>query len=44
MNGMVILTVGIGMMLLSVVLFIVGVVYHQTAGRKIREALSRDYE
>lgn len=44
MSGMVILAAGIGMVLLSAVLFLVSVVYRQTAGRKIREALSRDYE
>lgn len=44
MSGMVILAVGIGMVLLSVTLFIVSIIYRQTAGKKIREALSQDYD
>ncbi len=44
MSGIVILAVGIGMVLLSAVLFMVSIIYRQTAGKKIREALSRDYE
>lgn len=44
MSGMMTLAVGIGMAALSVVLFIVSVVYRQTAGRKIRKELSEDYE
>lgn len=44
MSGVVIVVVGIGMVLLSMILFIVSIVYRQTAGKKIREALLRDYD
>lgn len=44
MSGVVILAAGIGMVLFSVILFIASIVYRQTAGKKIREALSRDYD
>lgn len=44
MSGVVILAAGIGMVVFSVVLLIVSIVYRQTAGKKIREALSRDYD
>lgn len=44
MRGVVILAAGIGMVAFSAVLFMVSIVYRQTAGKKIREALSRDYE
>lgn len=44
MSGMAILVAGIGMVLLSVLLCIVSIVYRQTAGKKIREALLRDYD
>ena len=44
MSGVMILAMGIGMAALSVVLFIVSVVYRQTTGRKIRKELSEDYE
>lgn len=44
MSGMMILITGVGMLILAVILFIVSIVYRQTAGRKTREELMRDYE
>lgn len=44
MSGMMILAAGIGMAALSVILFIGSIVYRQTAGKRIREELKREYE
>lgn len=44
MSGMMILAAGIGMVVLSLFLFIASMVYRQTAGRRIREEIMRDYE
>lgn len=44
MSGIMIMTVGIGMAVLSVILFLTSIVYRRTAGRKIREELKREYE
>lgn len=44
MSGIMIMMAGIGMAFLSVVLFVLSIVYRKTAGRKIREELTREYE
>lgn len=44
MTGIMIIAVGIGMAVLSVVLFVVSIIYRRTAGRKIQEELKREYE
>lgn len=44
MSGIMIMMAGIGMAVLSVVLFVVSIVYRKTAGKKIREELKREYE
>lgn len=44
MSGIMVMMAGIGMAVLSVVLFVVSIVYRRTAGRKIREELKREYE
>lgn len=44
MGGIVILGLGIGMIVLSAVLFVASVVYKKTAGKRIREELKREYE
>lgn len=43
MGGIVILGTGIGLIALSVVLLVVSVVYQRTAGKRIREALKKEY-
>lgn len=43
MSGIMIMAAGIGMAVLSVILFIVSMVYRKTAGRKISEELKREY-
>lgn len=43
MGGIVILGIGIGLIALSVILLIVSIVYRKTVGRKIREALKKEY-
>lgn len=43
MNGIIIVYVGIGVIVLSVVLFIVSMVYRNTTGKKIREELDVEY-
>lgn len=43
MSGMMMLAAGAGMGILAVVLLIVSIIYRQTAGKKIREELKRDY-
>ncbi len=43
MSGIMMLAAGAGMGILAVVLLIVSIVYRQTAGKKIREELKRDY-
>lgn len=43
MSGMMTVAAGAGMGILAVVLFVASIVYRQTAGRKIREELRRDY-
>lgn len=44
MSGIVMIAAGMGMGVLAAALFAASVVYRQTAGRKIREELRRDYE
>ena len=44
MSGIMIMAAGIGMAVLSVILFVVSIVYRKTAGKKIREELKREYE
>ena len=44
MSGIMIMMAGIGMAVLSVILFVVSIVYRKTAGKKIREELKREYE
>lgn len=44
MSGIVVLGLGIGIIVLSVVLFAASVVYKKTAGRRIREELKKEYE
>lgn len=44
MSGIMIMTAGIGMAVLSMVMFVVSLVYRRTAGRKISEELKREYE
>ncbi len=41
---MMMVAAGIGMIFFSMILCGIGVVYRRTAGRKIREELSKDYE
>lgn len=43
MSGTIILGAGIGLIVLSVVLFVVSIVYRSTTGRKIREQLKEEY-
>lgn len=44
MSGMMILSIGIGMIVLAVILLIVSFVYRKTAGKRIREELKKEYE
>lgn len=44
MSGMIILGIGIAMIAIAVILFIAGVIYGKTAGKRIREELKREYE
>lgn len=43
MNGTIIAGIGIGMVALANILFISSVVYRNTAGKKIREELGKEY-
>ncbi len=43
MNGIVVIVAGIGMVVLSVALFVVSLVYRRTAGKRIREELVGEY-
>lgn len=44
MSGKIILMIGIGMLVLAAIFLSASIVYRQTAGRKIREEIMRDYE
>lgn len=44
MNGIVLTGIGIGMVALAVILFIISIVYRNTAGKKIQEELGKEYE
>ncbi len=44
MSGTLILAIGIGMLVLSVVILIASMIYQKTAGKRIREELKREYE
>lgn len=43
MSGIIITEIGIGMSVLAVILFIASIVYRNTAGKKIREELGKEY-
>ena len=43
MSGKMMIMVGAGMVLLSIVLFFVGIIYGSTSGKRIREELDREY-
>ena len=44
LRGIIIISIRIGMILFAVLLFIAGMIYQKTAGRKIREELNKEYE
>lgn len=44
LRGIIILSIGIGMVLFAALLFIASMIYQKTAGRKIREELNKEYE
>ena len=44
MSGIIITGVGVGMIALAVILFIISIVYRNTAGKKIRNELGKEYE
>lgn len=44
MSGIIITKIGIGMIALAVILFIISIVYRNTAGKKIQEELGKEYE
>lgn len=44
MSGTIILGIGIGLIILSIMLFVVSIIYRKTAGRRIQEELKREYE
>ena len=43
MSGIVIAGIGAGMVVLAVVLFVVSILYRNTAGKRIREELRKEY-
>lgn len=43
MSGIIIAGIGIGMVALAIILFIVSVVYRNTAGKRIRKELGKEY-
>ena len=44
MSGIIISEIGIGMIALAVILFIISIVYRNTAGKKIQEEQGKEYE
>lgn len=44
MNGIIIVGIGIGMIMLAIGLFIAAVVYRKTTGKRIKEELGKEYE
>lgn len=44
MSGIIITGIGIGMIVFSVILFIVSLVYRNTAGKRIQEELGKEYD
>jgi len=44
MSGIIITGIGIGIIVLAVILFIISIVYRNTAGKKIQEELWKEYE
>lgn len=44
LRGIIIFSIGIGMILFAVLLFVTSMIYQKTAGRKIREELNKEYE
>ncbi len=44
MSGTIILGIGIGLVVLSVIVFVVSIIYRKTAGKRIREELKKEYE
>ncbi len=44
MSGTIILGIGIGLVVLSVVVFAISIIYRKTAGKRIREELKKEYE
>lgn len=44
MSGIMITGIGISMIIFAVVLFIISIVYRNTAGKKIKEELGKEYE
>ena len=43
MSGIIITGIGAGMIALAIVLFIASIVYRNTAGKRIREELGKEY-
>ena len=43
MSGITIAGIGIGMAALAIILFITSIVYRNTAGKRIREELGKEY-
>ena len=44
MSGIIISEIGIGMIALAVILFIISIVYRNTAGKKMQGELGEEYE
>ena len=44
MSGIIITGIGVGLIALSVILFITSIVYRNTAGKRIRKELGKEYE
>lgn len=44
MSGVILTGIGIGMIVFAVILFIISIVYRNTAGKKIQEELGKEYE
>lgn len=44
MSGIIIVGIGTGMTGLGCILFLAGIIYGRTAGKRIREELKREYE
>ena len=44
MSGITIIGIGVGMIIFSVALLVIGVIYRKTVGSKIRKKLKDEYE